>query len=60
MWDFPGGPVVKNPPCKVGDTDLIAGWEDPTCHGEAKPEHHNSEACMSSPLLTASFSKAHT
>ena len=52
--------MVKNPPCKVGDTDLIAGWEDPTCHGEAKPEHHNSEACMSSPLLTASFSKAHT
>ena len=25
--DFPGGPVVKNPPAHVGDTGLIPGWE---------------------------------
>ena len=24
-WDFPGGPVVKNPPANVGDTGLIPG-----------------------------------
>ena len=24
-WDFPGGPVVKNPPCKVGDAGSIPG-----------------------------------
>jgi len=25
--DFPGGPVVKNPPCNVGDPSLIPGGE---------------------------------
>ena len=25
MWDFPGGPVVKNPPASAGDTGLIPG-----------------------------------
>ena len=25
--DFPGGPVVKNPPCKAGDSVSILGWE---------------------------------
>ena len=24
-WDFPGGPVVKNPPVNVGDTGSIPG-----------------------------------
>ena len=24
--DFPGSPVVKNPPCNVGDVGLIPGW----------------------------------
>ena len=26
MWGFPGSPVVKNPPAKAGDTDLVPGW----------------------------------
>ena len=26
QWrDFPGGPVVKNPPCNLGDSGLIPG-----------------------------------
>ena len=25
MWDFPGGPVVKNPPANAGDIGLIPG-----------------------------------
>ena len=25
MWGFPGSPVVKNPPAKAGDTDLVPG-----------------------------------
>ena len=25
MLDFPGGPVVKNPPANAGDTGLIPG-----------------------------------
>ena len=24
--DFPGGPVVKNPPSNAGDSGLIPGW----------------------------------
>ena len=24
-WDFPGGPVVKNPPSNAGDEGLIPG-----------------------------------
>ena len=24
--DFPGGPVVKNPPSNAGDAGLIPGW----------------------------------
>ena len=26
MWDFPGGPVVKNLPSNAGDKGLIPGW----------------------------------
>ena len=29
--DFPGGPVVKNPPAKAGDTGSIPGREHSTC-----------------------------
>ena len=25
IWDFPGGPGVKNPPSKAGDADSIPG-----------------------------------
>ena len=25
MWDFPGGPVVKNPPANAEDSVLIPG-----------------------------------
>ena len=25
MWDFPGGPVVKNPPCNAEDAGSIPG-----------------------------------
>ena len=35
---FPGGPVVKNPPCNAGDTSLIPGpgrshmpWNNKAC-----------------------------
>ena len=29
-WDFPGGPVVKNPPSCAGDMVLTHGWEAKT------------------------------
>ena len=25
-WDFPGGPVVKNPPSNAGGPHSIPGW----------------------------------
>ena len=27
LWSFPGGSVVKNPPAKAGDMDLVPGPE---------------------------------
>ena len=43
-WDFPGGPVVKNPPCNAGATDLIPDsgakglprWPPPTNAGDIR------------------------
>ena len=26
LRNFPGGPVVKKPPCNAGDAGLISGW----------------------------------
>ena len=30
--DFPGGPVVENPPCNSEDKDLIPGWRTKIPH----------------------------
>ena len=37
--DFPGGPVVKNPPSIAGDTGSIPGWgtEIPHALGQLSP-----------------------
>ena len=32
MWDFPGGPVVKNPPSKAGDMGSVPGWGTKIVH----------------------------
>ena len=34
--DFPGGPVVKNPPSNAGDADSIPGWGTKTPHAEGQ------------------------
>ena len=41
--DFPGGPVLKNPPVISGNTGLITGLvqEDSMCYEAAKPTYHN-------------------
>ena len=31
--DFPGGPVIKNPPSNAGDAGSIPGWETKIPHG---------------------------
>ena len=38
-WDFPGGPVVKNPPCRAGGTGSIPAWGTKIPH--AAPTSHN-------------------
>ena len=35
--DFPGGPVVKNPPANAGHMNLISDPGDPTCLRATKP-----------------------
>ena len=32
LKNFPGAPVVKNPPCNAGKTGLIPGWETKVPH----------------------------
>ena len=45
---FPDGSVVKNPPAKAGDTNLIPdpGRKDPTCQGVTKPVCHFTEPVL--------------
>ena len=59
MWyevearDFPGGPVVKNPPSNAGDKGSIPGWGtkiphatgqiNPTAKSREKLMHHSEE-----------------
>jgi len=40
-WDFPGGPVVKNPPANAGDMVQSLIWEESTCLWATKLVHHN-------------------
>ena len=37
MQDFPGGPVVKNPPANAEDTGLISVQKDSMCHRAIEP-----------------------
>ena len=32
LWDFPGGPVVKTPPCNAEDESSIPGWRTKIPH----------------------------
>ena len=50
IWDFPGGPVVKNPPSNAGDAGSIPGWGTKIPHAmeqlslhaaTTEPAHHN-------------------
>ena len=48
LWarDFPGGPVVKSPPCKEGDSGLITdqGTKTPHATGQLNPCAATTEA----------------
>ena len=52
--DFPGGPVVKSPPCNAEVMGLIPGWETKILHAmgrrlramTAKPVELNQRGCV--------------
>ena len=41
ILDFPGGPVVENPPANAEGTGSVLVWEDSTCLRGTKPICHN-------------------
>ena len=60
-WDFPSGPVVKNPSCNAGDAGLIPDWGTKILHGLRQlsscatargPRHHNEDPmCLNQDLM---------
>ena len=42
--DFPGGPMVKNPPCNGGNTGLIPGWRTKILHAHRVTKPRTSVA----------------
>ena len=49
IWDFPGGPVVKNPPSSAGDAGSIPGWGTKIPHtaGQLSPQIATTEPARS-------------
>ena len=49
LWDFPGGPVVKNLPRKAGDVGLIPGQgtQTPQAMRYQLEKHHNEDWAQS-------------
>ena len=45
--DFPGGPMVKNPPANVGDMGLIPGWGRSPEEGDGNPLQYS---CLENPM----------
>ena len=43
FWDFPGRPVVKNPPCNAGDSGLIPGQGTKVTHATGQLSLHALE-----------------
>ena len=41
-WDFPGGPVVKNPPCNGGDMGSIPGQGSKIPHASEQLSLHTA------------------
>ena len=47
FWDFPGGPVVENPPSNAGDVDSIPGrgTKIPHAAGQLSPHALEPKCC---------------
>ena len=41
IWNFPGGPELKNPPVNSGERVQFLVQEDPTCLRTTKDMHHD-------------------
>ena len=52
MWDFPGGPVVKNPPAKAGDIGSIPTPGSPHAGEQLSPCSRVREPQLMSPWAT--------
>ena len=52
FWDFPGGPVVKNPPSNAGNLGSIPGPETKISHGQLSPCAATPEKalCLEKPI----------
>ena len=42
-WDFPGGPVFKNPTSNAGEVGLIPEWGTKISHVMGQPRPHALE-----------------
>ena len=47
MREFPGGPMMKNPPSNAGDTDLIPGSGRSPAEGNGNPLQYS---CLENPM----------
>ena len=47
LWDFPGGPVVKNSPLNARDAGSVPGWGTKTPHAleQLNPRATTRESC---------------
>ena len=48
-WDFPGGPVVKNPPANAGDMNSIPGQGTKIPHATQCDQKNNEEEILKYP-----------
>ena len=55
--DFPGGPVVKNPPCSAGDTGSIPGQGTKIPHATGQLSLHATTTETRRPQLGPNAAK---
>ena len=61
LWNFPGGPVVKDPPYNAGDAGSIPGWGTgiPHASGQLSPSATTTElTCLNQSPCAANY-RAH-
>ena len=60
VWDYPGGPVVKNPPSNAGDVGSIPGQgtKIPHATGQVSPRALTTEPLRSALTTEPVYSRA--